>query len=88
MLTKDQLKAARESERLANEAKFEAAILDYITQQQRYRFGGVVNALGTLSSICRDLALKHRCDDYETAADIIDGINEACNLPYYHQDEE
>ena len=31
MLTKDQLKAASESERLANEAKFEAAIIDYIT---------------------------------------------------------
>lgn len=71
----------------ANEAKFEAAVLDYITNQHRYRYGGIVNIVGTVSSICRDLALKHDCPDYETAADAFDSISEAVNLGYYHQEE-
>lgn len=87
MLTKDQLKAVRESERLANEAKFEAAIIDYITQQQRYRFGGLLNAITTISSVCRDLANKHDCKDYETAADAIDSITDTIDLSYYHHED-
>lgn len=87
MLTKDQLKAASESERLANEAKFEAAILDYITQQQRYRFGGLLNAVTTISSVCRDLANKYDCKDYDTAADAIDSITDTIDLPYYHHED-
>lgn len=70
-------------DRSANEKAFESAVRDYITGTFKlYQYGGVVNCIVTVRTVLEELHEKTGITDYETAANVLNGIEEKVDLKY------
>ena len=64
-----------------NEANLERTLRDYIKSSKRFRFGGIVNLLGSIAEIMEGES-ELEGDDFEKAAQAIDECAAICDLKY------
>ena len=64
-----------------NETNLERALRDYIKGSKRFRYGGIVNLLGTIASVMEGESEDDR-DNWHKASEIIEICSQDCDLKY------
>ena len=71
-----------DASRIQAEKNFTNAVREYLKYPRGFQFGGLVNALGTIEIICRELHEEAKHGHYLTAANRLNDVAGELDLPY------